>query len=193
MHHALKLYSRHRKSALRFYMFWARWTRIPLLGTLVRAVGNAWGSNLEGAHILLPREADEIVGLAEGLALGPCTCREVFHNCDRPRDAEIMLGLTRNVFAAERPQDYREISQQEARDVLRQCREQGLVHTIIRCRGDFYAICNCCACCCVPLRLRNQYGIGRALTRHPDIVGEFRASQARAASRAGLEAGTNVL
>jgi len=176
MHHTLKLYSRHRESVLRFYMFWARWTRLPLIGPIIRSIANAWGRNLEGAYLLTPGEAEEVVDLSEGLAVGPCTCREVFGNCDRMRDAEIMLGLDRNFFVAERPDDYREIDPEEAKDILRQCREQGLIHTIIKCREGFYAICNCCACCCVPLRLRNQYGIGAALVRHPDIVGAFRAS-----------------
>ncbi len=174
MHHTLKLYSRHREFALKFYMFWAKWTRIPVIGPLVRWVANLWGSTMEGAYMLTPGEAKEIVGLSEGLALGPCTCREVFHNCDNPVNVEIMLGLNRNIFVAQRPQDYREISREEAKDILRQCREQGLIHTIIKCREDYYAICNCCACCCVPLRLRNRYGIGGALVRHPDIVREFR-------------------
>ena len=130
--------------------------------------------------MLTPGEAEEIVGLADGLAVGPCTCREVFQNCDNPVNVEIMLGLNRNIFVAQRPQGYREISREEAKDVLRQCREQGLIHTIIKCREDYYAICNCCACCCVPLRLRNRYGIGGALVRHPDIVREFRESLASA-------------
>ena len=183
MHHTLKLYSRHREFVLKFYMFWARWTRFPLIGPVVRFVANTWGRNLEGAHMLTPREAEEVVDLSQALAVGPCTCREVFRNCDRPLDTEIMLGLNRNVFVAERPDDYREIDRDEAKDILRRCREQGLIHTIIKCREDYYAICNCCACCCVPLRLRNQYGIGGALVRHRDIVGLFRASLDEAGSR----------
>jgi len=38
----------------------------------------------------------------------------------------------------------------------------------------FYAICNCCSCCCVPLRLKKEYGIGNALVRSDDIVREFK-------------------
>lgn len=180
MHHTLRLYSRHRELALRFYMFWARWTRLPLAGALVRWVGNAWGRNLEGAYLLTTDEAEEVVEMAEGLALGPCACRSVFARCDHPRNAEIMLGLSRNVFVAERPDDYREIDTEEARAILRDCRQRGLVHTIIRCRDDFYAICNCCSCCCVPWRLSKQYGIGAALTRSGGIISLFQQRQGRA-------------
>ena len=132
---------------------------------------------MEGGYVLTTGEAEEIVGLSEGLALGPCTCREVYKNCDNPIDVEIMLGLTGNVFVEERPHDYREITKDEAKDILGQCHQRGLIHTIIKCRQDFYAICNCCSCCCVPLRLSKQYGIGRALARSGDIVEEFKEHQ----------------
>jgi hypothetical protein len=180
MHHTLRLYSRHREFALRFYMFWARWTRLPLVGPVIRWVGNAWGRNLEGAYLLTADEAAEVVEAAEGLAVGPCTCRKVFANCDHPRSTEIVLGLSRNVFVAERPEDYREIDREEAKDILRDCRRRGLVHTIIKCRDDFYAMCNCCSCCCVPWRLSRQYGIRAALSRSGDIAGLFRQQQRRA-------------
>ncbi len=177
MHHSLKLYSQHREFALRFYMFWAKWTKLPLIGRLVRWVGNTWGRSIEGAYLLTTRQAEEIVDISEGLALGPCTCRDVFGNCDNPINAEIMLGFNGNVFVEERPQDYREITKQEAKNILRQCHQRGLIHTIIKCREDFYAICNCCSCCCVPLRLRKEYGIGSALIRSDDIVQKFRERQ----------------
>ena len=177
MHHSLRLYSRHREFALKFYMFWARWTKLPLIGRLVRWVANTWGRNIEGAYLLTTRQAEEIVDIAEELALGPCTCRTVFRNCDNPINAEIMLGLSGNVFVEERPHDYREITRQEAKDILRQCHQRGLIHTIIKCKQDFYAICNCCSCCCVPLRLSKQYGIGKALARSDDIVRVFKERQ----------------
>ena len=176
MHHSLKLYSRNRELFLKCYIFLAGWTRIPVIGKLVRAVANLYGKNVSSGYLLTLKEAAQIIDLSQGVALGPCTCRAVFRNCDKPIDTEIMIGLSRNIFLHERPQDYREITRQEAMDVLRQCHRSGLVHTIIKCRKDFYAICNCCSCCCVPLRLNRQYGIGNALARNKDIVGEFKAS-----------------
>ncbi len=177
MHHSLRLYSRHREWVLKFYIFWARWTRIPMIGRLVRWVANAYGRNMEGAYLLTPGEAEEIVDISERLALGPCTCRDVFRNCDNSINTEIMVGLSQNIFIEESPHDFRDITKQEAKDILRQCHQKGLIQTAIKCREDFYAICNCCSCCCVPIRLSKQYGIGRALTRHKDIVQEFRKYQ----------------
>jgi len=177
MHHSLRLYSRHREWVLKFYIFWARWTKIPLVGRLVRKVANAYGRNMEGGYLLTTNEAEEIVDISEGVALGPCTCRAVFRNCDNPIDAEILLGPTRHIFMEHMPHDSREITKQEAKDVLRDCHQRSLIHTIIKCREDYYAICNCCSCCCVPLRLSKQYGIGNALVRHKDIVQEFKEYQ----------------
>lgn len=177
MHHSLRLYSKYRDLFLRLYIFGGMCTKLPLIGKLVRLVANAYGRNMEGAYLLTTDEAEEIVDSAEGLSLGPCACRAVFRNCDNPINTEIMLGLSRNVFVEERPQDYREITKQEAKDILRQCHQRGLIHTIIKCRQDFYAICNCCSCCCVPLRLSKKYGIGNALTRSDDIVREFKEHQ----------------
>lgn len=125
---------------------------------------------MTGAYLLKLGEANEIVDSSEGLALGPCTCRAVFNNCDKPIKAEIMVGLKRNVFMKERPHDYHEITKQEAKDILKQCGQNGLIHTIVKCKEHFYAICNCCSCCCVPLRLSKQYGIGNAVVRDSNIV-----------------------
>ncbi|MBI2329095.1 MAG: ferredoxin-like protein [Chloroflexi bacterium] len=174
MHHALKLYSRYQQSVLRYYIFQAKWARLPLVGKVVRRVANLYGKKAHGAYLLTHDEANEIVDIAEGLALGPCACRTVFPNCDSPISAEIMVGPSRNIFLDEKAHDYREITKQEARDILRQCHQSGLIHTIVKCRQGFYAICNCCACCCVPLRLNRQYGIGKAFSRDNGIVQQFK-------------------
>lgn len=173
MHHSLRFYSRHRELFLRYYIFQAKWTRIPVMGRLVRKVANLYGGRLHGAYLLSPTEAEQVVDIAQELALGPCTCRQVFRNCDNPVEAEIMVGLERNAFVSERPEEYRRITKNEAKEMLRRCHQQGLIHTIIKCRQGFYAICNCCPCCCVPLRLSKKYGIGKALSRSENIVNEF--------------------
>ncbi|MFH0941803.1 MAG: ferredoxin-like protein [Chloroflexota bacterium] len=178
MHHTLRIYRRYRELFLRYYIFQSSWTKLPLVGRLVRWVANTYGNRAQSAYVLSPDEAAEIIDISQGVALGPCTCRAVFRNCDSPIGTEIMLGLSRHVFLKERPKDYREISQDTAKEIMRECHRRGLVHTIIRCRHDFYAICNCCACCCVPLRLAKNYGIANALKRSPDIIRQFRERQA---------------
>ncbi len=174
MHHSLRLYSKYREWFLRYYIFQAKWTAIPLIGGLVRKVANLYGQKGSSAYLLTTAEANQIVDSAGGLALGPCTCRAVFHNCDSPISAEIMVGTSRNIFISERPRDYREITADEAKDILLQCHQNGLIHTLVKCKHDFYAICNCCSCCCVPTRLKKVYGIGKALKINENIVQEFK-------------------
>jgi len=176
-HHTLKLYSHNRPSLLRLYIFFAALTRIPLAGRLVRWLANAYGRDMHRVYLLNPAEALELVNAANGLALGVCDCRRVFRNCDNPIYAEILLGPTRHIMLEAMPEDAREISREEAALVLDENHRRGLIFTIAKCRGDFYAICSCCSCCCVPLRLSRQYGIGEAMARHKDIVKEYREFQ----------------
>jgi hypothetical protein len=177
MHHSLRLYSGNRRIVLRFYIFFARLTRLPLLGRLARWAANVYGCNLHRAYLLTPAEAAELVNTAEGLAVAPCDCRRLFKNCDHPVNAEILLGPTRHVMLEAMPKDSHEISREKAGEILRENQRRGLIFTILKCREDFYAICSCCSCCCVPLRLSKQYGIGEALVRHKDIVKEYREFQ----------------
>jgi hypothetical protein len=177
MHHTLKFYGRNRKLTLRLYMFFAGWTKIPLLGRLLRRLMDAYADNMHRAYLLTSTEAEKLLDIAGGLAAGPCDCRTVFNNCDNPKNNEILLGPTRHIMMESMPDDSREITREEAGKILLESHQRGLIHTIIKCRGDFYAICNCCSCCCVPLRLSKQYGIGKVLTRHKDIVREFQEYQ----------------
>ena len=179
MHHSLKIYGRIREPLLKVYIFLAKWTKIPLIGGLVRKVANLFGGNTHGANLLTLGEAYRIIDMAYALALGPCTCRTVFRNCDNPMQAEIMLSIDKTVFAFNdrKRENYRMIDKAEAKAIVKSCHEKGLIHTIIKCRGDYYAVCNCCTCCCVPYRLLKNYGIGKALTRRKDIVDHFESLQ----------------
>jgi hypothetical protein len=175
MHHTLRLYSRYRERVLRYYIWQAQWTKIPVIGPLVRGVANLYGRTSHAGYLLTPAEAKALVRLSPGLFLGPCSCRETFHRCDHPLRAEVMLATHENPFVSSRLERYTPLTTGEAERVLDDCHAQGLIPAVIKCREDFYAICNCCPCACVPLRLKNEFGIGRALQRHPDIVGEFTA------------------
>lgn len=170
MHHSLRLYGRFRQVALRYYLFQVRWTRLPLLGGLVRRVANGYGRSVHGALALTQEEAHGVVEAATSLWLGPCRCRQVSRHCSAPVETEIMVGRGGEAMAQGRPGEYRPISLQEAQEVQEKCRRQGLIPTLMRCQGQVYALCHCCPCCCVPWRLKRDYGIGRALVRDPGIV-----------------------
>jgi len=155
-------------------MFFAAFIRVPLLGRLIVKIANVYGRNQHHAYLLNPSEAKELVTLAGGLAAAPCTCRTIYNKCSHPKDNEILLAASKHILEEIMPHDAREITAEKAVEILQDSQRRGLVLTVIKCRGDFYAICSCCSCCCVPLRLSKHYGIGEALVRHKDIVKEFK-------------------
>lgn len=177
MHHALRFYGQHQHTILRLYMTLAMLTELPLMGRLVRWVANIYGQRQHHNYLLTQEQAQQIIDASRNVALGPCSCRQVFRNCDAPIMAEIVVGVGTKVFPEISSNGFREISKEEAKEILRQCHQKRLMHTLSRCRGDFYAICNCCTCCCVPTRLRQNYGIDYALIRNKDVVEDFRSQQ----------------
>jgi hypothetical protein len=177
MHHTLKLYNANRPGLLRTYMFFARWTRIPVLGGLIRKIANAYGRSQHHAYLLTSAEAEELVKTAGGVARSACTCRTLYHKCSHPADNEILLAPSKHILLETMPHDAREITREQAGEILKDSQRRGLILTVLKCQGDFYAICSCCSCCCVPLRLSKQYGIGEVLVRHKDIVKEFKEYQ----------------
>jgi hypothetical protein len=177
MHHTLRFYGQHQHKILRLYMSLAKLTNIPLIGRLVRWVANTYGLHEHHGYFLTLREAEQIIDASKNVALGPCSCRQVFHNCNAPIMAEIVVGAGAEVFPEIRPDEFHVISKEEAKDIMRQCHQKRLIPTLERCHEHFYAICNCCSCCCVPLRLRQNYGIGNALVRNKEVVKDFQREQ----------------
>lgn len=174
MHHTLKFYNLNRQGILKFYMFFASGTRLPLIGRLIRNIANAYGRSQHHAYLLNAAEAEELLTLAGGIAQAPCTCRKIYQKCRHPQDNEILLAPSQHILRETMPKDAQEITPAKAREILQDSQRRGLILTILKCREDYYAICSCCTCCCVPLRLSKRYGIGEAVVRHKDIVKEFK-------------------
>ena len=97
------------------------------------------------ARDILLSEPDHIVVL-------DCPCRSVRENPCLPLDVCLIVGEPFATFVAEHhPETARWITQQEAVEILRAERDRGHVHHAFfkdAMLGRFYAICNCCSCCC---------------------------------------------
>jgi hypothetical protein len=178
MHHTLKFYNANRPWILRLYMFGAKLSKIPVIGGLARALANAWGKNEHHAYLLGPGEAEALIAGAGAIASSGCTCRQLYHKCKHPTDNEILLAPSQHILLETMPKDAKEITREKALEITNESRKRGLILTVLKCQGDYYAICSCCSCCCVPLRLSKKYDIGEAVVRHKDIVGEFTAFMA---------------
>jgi NAD-dependent dihydropyrimidine dehydrogenase PreA subunit len=109
-------------------------------------------------------EIEEFIdGLPEGseIAVGPCRCREANHVCDHPLETDIVI-LTgahawKRVFS-----EYRFITKEEALKITRECSELGMVHNVMRHMHvdghiNYFAICNCCGCACIPILGYKRY------------------------------------
>jgi hypothetical protein len=174
MHHLLPFYGRYQYRFLRAYMRLAKLTKVPLLGRLVRGLANIYARRQHGGFYLTFADAEEIIDASGYVAIGPCACRQVFQNCRHPVMAEIVVGFGQQVYSQTKGQTFQTVSKEEAKEVLRQCRQQGMMHTAMHCQGHYYTICSCCTCCCVPYRLKHYYGIEYAITRNRNIVAEFK-------------------
>ncbi len=94
----------------------------------------------------------------ESIVVIDCGCRKEKKNHCHPVNVCMMVGEPFASFTLEHAKTLnpRKISQQEAADLLQDCHEKGLVHNAYfkDAMGDqFYAICNCCKCCCGGIEL----------------------------------------
>lgn len=97
------------------------------------------------ARSIVLENPDRIVALE-------CPCRSVRSNPCLPLDVCLVIGEPFASFTAEHhPQKARWISQEEAVQILKAEHERGHVHHAFfkdAMLGRYYAICNCCSCCC---------------------------------------------
>ncbi|MBN2677330.1 MAG: 4Fe-4S binding protein [Anaerolineaceae bacterium] len=80
------------------------------------------------------------------------TCRFPVHTC-------------LNFSHTERPPSAGDVSQSEALELLDQCEEIGLVHTVNNVAKGVFYVCNCCGCCCGILRGITEFGIENSVAR----------------------------
>jgi len=89
-----------------------------------------------------------------------CPCRASRQNPCLPLDVCLVIGEPFASFVAEHhPKRSRWITSQEAVEILRAEDELGHVHHAFfkdAMLGRFYAICNCCACCCGAMQAWRQ-------------------------------------
>lgn len=93
---------------------------------------------------------DDVVKIVEGartLSVTKCSCRVISGTCTKP--LEVCMQVDRAAdYNIERGTG-RELSKSEAIDLLKRCREEGLVHTVDNRQTVGHVICNCCNDCCL--------------------------------------------
>ena len=97
-----------------------------------------------------------------------CGCRNAREQHCMPTQVCLAIGKDFVDFAVEHnPQTTRRLSQEEAVELLRAEHERGHYHSAWfreACMGRFYAICNCCKCCCCGVENMIKYGIQNVIS-----------------------------
>jgi ferredoxin len=106
---------------------------------------------------------DIAINNPESIALGTCACRAAADNPCLPAPMEVCLiiGDPYASFIAEKSPLFRKCTQQEAVDVIEAAHKRGDVQAAYFKKdvgNKFFAICNCCDCCCVGIKMWNQLG-----------------------------------
>jgi Pyruvate/2-oxoacid:ferredoxin oxidoreductase delta subunit len=103
---------------------------------------------------------DIILKNPEYIVVLDCPCRVVRSNPCLPLDVCLIVGNPIASFVLEHhPKRSRRISAEEAVEILRDEEDRGHVHHAFfkdAMLGRFYAICNCCACCCGAMQARRN-------------------------------------
>jgi len=120
---------------------------------------------IEDTRQILPyEEVAKVLDTKEYFAVAHCPCR---HRKNMDPDSPTCQYTTQNCLHFDRLAHYivendmgREITREEAHEILRQSAEEGLVHGLSNQQEGADTICNCCQCCCVFLEA--YYKLGHA-------------------------------
>lgn len=106
-------------------------------------------------EVLSFEECERLIEGSPSVAVVKCPCRLSQQNCAAP--VENCIQINRGAeYVVDRGHG-REITKEEALEIIRRSREAGLVQmTENRLAGN--AICNCCSCCCEMFRLVEHTG-----------------------------------
>ena len=108
-------------------------------------------------QVLDAESVGRIIQNAKRLTVTNCICRVIERNCDRPLETCLQVDNSAS-YMLDRGIG-REVSREEALDILRKCEEAGLVHMTLNKSSVDHFICNCCECCCVAFPLVIKEGL----------------------------------
>jgi len=110
----------------------------------------------------LPYEkVSALIEKSQSFLVNECICKKeralLDNPCDRPLEVCLALAPVPGVF--DKSPIGRVISKDQAYELLKKTEELGLVHLTNNLQNGQFFICNCCKCCCGPLRSINELGI----------------------------------
>jgi NAD-dependent dihydropyrimidine dehydrogenase PreA subunit len=116
---------------------------------------------IEGSTEIQPYErVSQIIESSTRFAVADCICRKeagmLDKGCDKLLEACMSFGASADFYIENGLG--REISKEEAKEILLRAEEDGLIHCSLNSAGNKVFICNCCGCCCKSLAQVTKYG-----------------------------------
>ena len=139
-------------------------SKIVTLKDAIQLVTQEQDLSLEPPEQVIPFKVARniIIRNTKSIAVGECPCRAASAEHCNPLDVCLFIGDPFASFIAEQqPDKFRKISQEEAVSILEAEHKRGHVHSAYfkkETGNGFYAICNCCPCCCLNVRMWNMLG-----------------------------------
>lgn len=159
----------HRKQGYRFKDDWPPHDQEYLFNTYKEAVTIPVNVEIEGDHMVLNLDnVKEILVKADLISLMDCGCRTIYGNCDAPLNVCLdMNEVAKNHIGIGWA---REITLDEAMEVLKKSHEAGLVHMAYGHGehfepGEVNSVCSCCSCCCGVLSGVLRFGLAPHLLK----------------------------
>jgi ferredoxin len=101
---------------------------------------------------------DIILKNPQSIAVGKCACRAASDKPCLPMEVCFFVGDPGASFIADHNPHFRKVTQEEAVAILEAEHKRGHVHTAYFKKdmgNKFSAICNCCSCCCMGIKMWN--------------------------------------
>ncbi len=131
----------------------------------------------EDYSIVLDYErATQVIETASCITVGTCYCRHKMEHlgkaCEQPQ--EVCLTFNGAAKSLSKHGIAKEISKEEARKILDQCVDAGLVQIGDNVRESVAWICNCCGCCCEAIVAYKKLGFSPEIYSNftPEILSE---------------------
>ena len=114
------------------------------------------------SHAATYDEVEHIIERAWAISVGPCSCRRtrrlMGEGCGHLEE-DMCMYIDDNAKFFSKQGSHRLVSKEEALEILKRAEDNGLVHEINAAEGydGPTAICNCCGCSCLALRLGEYF------------------------------------
>ena len=143
----------------------AKLAKIPLIGHILRGMGNRITAGRHSGQIVTTEEATQLLKLADNVCVLDCMCRKLVHG--EKKALCINFGPIKELFEIMKPSEVIEVRPvDEVADLIRESTSQGLFHQVLWAKIPFpVAICNCQMEYCTSFKIRSITNVPSSLLK----------------------------